>query len=168
MVESTMRALAIVLGALVIVLSAPVLAKSEKAASPPHSASNGGGNSGRANGDKPDPPGQAKKDETPAVNNGHGSNGGTPPTQGSAPSVPPGQAMANEADEAQRAVEAREALPLARIVAVAETRSTGRVINARLVRVDGVLLYALTLLDDAGRSWREYYHASTGNPMAIP
>ena len=82
--------------------------------------------------------------------------------------VPPGQATANELAEAQRAVDAREALPLARIVAVAETRSTGRVINARLLRANGVLLYALTLLDDAGRSWREYYYARTGNPVAIP
>lgn len=93
-----------------------------------------------------DPPGQAKKEDKPE---------------------PPGQGSAADQDEAQRAVETHEALPLARIVAVAETRSAGHVINARLVRVDGVLLYQLTLLDEDGRSWREYYHARTGHPVVI-
>jgi len=36
------------------------------------------------------------------------------------------------------------------------------------VRVSGVLLYQLTLLDDAGHSWRVYYHALRGNPVVLP
>ena len=64
-------------------------------------------------------------------------------------------------------VASREALPLARIITIAETGTTGRVINARLTRVDGTLLYQLTFLDDSGRSWREYFYARTGNPVVI-
>ena len=70
--------------------------------------------------------------------------------------------------EAQRAVETHQALPLARIVAVAATRSEGRVVNAKLMRIDDTLLYELTLLDETGRSWREYYYARTGNPVISP
>jgi len=71
-------------------------------------------------------------------------------------------------NEAQKAVEERRALPLAKIIKIAERRDKGTVINARLVRVSGVLLYQLTLLNDAGRSWRVYYHAQRGNPVVLP
>jgi uncharacterized membrane protein YkoI len=161
MVPHIVRLLAIFAAALVLAFSPPALSKSINTATPSQGQA-------QSQADKPEPPGQTKKDETPPGNNGHDANSGTPPGQGSAPVIPPGQATPNEVDEAQRAVKAREALPLARIVAVAETRSTGHVINARLVRVDGVLLYQLTLLDEAGRSWREYYYARTGNPVALP
>lgn len=108
--------------------------------------------------DKPEPPGQTKKpDEKPV-----------PPGQAKKAEPPPAATPPDELTDVQRAVEAEEALPLARIIAVAATRSEGHVINARLVRINTVLLYQLTLLDDAGRSWREYYHARTGNPVVIP
>lgn len=71
-------------------------------------------------------------------------------------------------DEALRAVERREALPLAHIVAIAERRPAGgSVVNARLVRIRDFLLYQLTMLDDTGRSWRDYYYARSGNPAEI-
>ena len=54
-----------------------------------------------------------------------------------------------------------------KIVAIAEQRRGGKVINARLLRIDSVLLYQLTILD-GGHSWREYYNAATGNPVVIP
>ena len=150
-----MRPLAILLTALVVAFSpAAVLAKS--GTTPPGQATKSG---------KAEPPGQAKsedKPEPPRGPNPPGPDGAGPP--GPDGNGPPGQSNSAEQDDAQRAVENREALPLARIVAVAEGRSTGHVINARLVRVDGVLLYQLTLLDESGRSWREYYYARTGNP----
>lgn len=153
-----MRPVAILLTALVVALSpAAVLAKS--GTTPPGQATKS---------DKAEPPGQAKsedKPEPPRGPNPPGLDGAGPP--GPDGNGPPGQSNSAEQDDAQRAVENREALPLARIVAVAEGRSTGHVINARLVRVDGVLLYQLTLLDESGRSWREYYYARTGNPVII-
>jgi uncharacterized membrane protein YkoI len=89
--------------------------------------------------------------------------------------APPGQAKTSsgsavpaDQDDAQLAVERLEALPLAKIIKIAETRDKGEVINARLVRVSGVLLYQLTLLNDAGHSWRVYYHALRGNPVVLP
>ena len=41
-------------------------------------------------------------------------------------------------------------------------------VNAKLLQIDDTLLYELTLLDETGRSWREYYYARTGNPVIIP
>jgi hypothetical protein len=150
-----MRSLALLLAALVMALSAPAVLAAKPDKTPPGQAADKAEPPGQANrGDKPEPPGQA---------------GGGPNTPGPDGNGPPGQGgAATEQDDAQRAVERHEALPLARIVAVAETRSSGHVINARLVRIDGVLLYQLTLLDDGGRSWREYYYARTGNPVVIP
>ena len=146
--RAIMRALAIVLAALVMALSAPaVLAKS---GTPPGQAKKA---------EKSEPPGQAKKDDKPEPP-GRAKSGQGPDGNG-----PPGRQT--EQDDAQQAVRAHEALPLARIVAVAEGRSSGHVINAKLVRVDGVLLYQLTMLDEGGRSWREYYYARTGNPVVI-
>lgn len=75
--------------------------------------------------------------------------------------------LSDDQDEALRAVEAHEALPLARIVAIAEATAGVHVVDARLVRIDNVLLYQLTLLNDDGRSWRAYYLARSGNPVAI-
>jgi len=106
---------------------------------------------GSANSD--DAPDKAKKDPKPAGPS-------TPPAK---PSTPP----AGDQDEAQQAVQEQAALPLAKIIKIAEGRQVGRVINARLLRVSGVLLYQLTRLDDGGNSWRDYYNAATGNPVVL-
>jgi hypothetical protein len=148
-----MRTLAILLAALVITLSpAAALAKSDK--TPPGQA---------AKAEKPEPPGQADRTEPPgqAKNDPPGPDGEGPPGQAR------GSSAGSDQNEARRAVEASEALPLARIVTIAETRTDGHVIDARLVRVEGTLLYQLTLLDTDGRSWREYYYARTGNPVVV-
>jgi len=73
--------------------------------------------------------------------------------------------VSSDQDAAQQAVRRHEAMPLARIIGIAERRTPARVINARLLRVSGVLLYQLTLLDKDGRSWRDYYAAASGNPV---
>lgn len=154
MLSPIMKPFAILLAAFVTVLApSAVLAKSDKI--PPGQAAKAERSEppGKAKkGDKPEPPSQAKKGPTPPGPDGNG---------------PPGRRTTTDQDEAQGAVDSKQALPLARIVAVAETRSSGHVINARLVRIEGVLLYQLTLLEEGGRSWREYYYARTGNPVVI-
>jgi hypothetical protein len=145
-----MRTLAILLAALTIGFAMP-----SAAAPPPHAsggangADNGGGGGGAPPAASPAAQEQAKKDGVPpdrAKKAGHG-----PPDQ----------------DAAHSAVLRLEALPLAKIIKIAERRMAGRVINARLLRVSGVLLYQLTRLDEVGRSWRDYYNAATGNPVVL-
>jgi uncharacterized membrane protein YkoI len=160
-----MKTLAIILATFAIALSPPAaLAKTDK--TPPGQEDKG---------DKPEPPGQTQqttKPEPPGqVKNGDKpeppgqmKNGDTGPGIGATPYG----STNDEIGEAQRAVERHEALPLAKIITIAEAGTTGRVINARLVRVDATLLYQLTFLDDAGRSWRAFFYARTGNPVTIP
>jgi hypothetical protein len=192
MLASIMRKLAIMLAALVIAFGPPpVLAQNDKAGKA--SQSDNRGSSGKAdknekseppgqsnkdarpeppgqtkNSDKPEPPGQSNRDDRPSGGN-DGSTTGSVPRRSDTPAPPStGRSVTEELDEATQAVRSQEALPLARIVAVAESRSTGHVVNARLVRIDGVLLYQLTLLDVDGRSWREFYYARSGNPVVLP
>ena len=139
-----MRATPIFLVALVLALVAPpALAKSEKAA--------------QQAGTPGTPPGQAGKDDGKTARAGQARELEPPPP--AAPSDP---------EAARLLVLTQEALPLARIVAAAEARSRGHVIDARLVRLKDALLYQLTMLDDAGRSWRDYYDAATGQPVVLP
>lgn len=165
-----MRSFAIILAVLVLAGAAPAWAKDDKTPK--------------------EPPGQSADHNPPGQNKPEGS---TPPGQGSTPpgqlntppgqdkdkSTPPGQDKKDgdtppgqlkrltEQDEAQAAVESKDALPLAKIVEIAQGINAGRVIDAKLVHIDGFLLYELTMLDDAGRSWRDYYYARTGNPVII-
>jgi hypothetical protein len=143
------------LALLALALGPPAFAKTNQTA-PGQIAAAGAGSSGAgsANGnafgkDKADPPGKSGADGPPGQSD-------NPPT----PDKPPPAAL--EQDEALRVVEQREALPLAQIVALAETRTGAHVVDARLMRVDGVLLYRLILLSDVGRSWRLYLDARTG------
>lgn len=112
------------------------------------------------------PPGPAKKDDEPpgpAKDN-------VPPGQAKGHDEPAGPAASFddiELDIVRRAVENNEALPLAQLVRIVEAKSTGRVIDAQLLTIQGVLLYRLTLLDEAGRTWREYFVARTGNPVKL-
>jgi hypothetical protein len=169
-----MRTLAIIAAALMIALSPPALAKSDRSPSPPPGPSAKADKPEKPSKSEPDKPGKPEKPEKPAKPEkldkpeppGETTGSITPP--GRTPSTgPSGQTTDMELDEAQRAVQEHEALPLARIIAVAESRTTGHVINAKLLRIDGSLLYQLTLLDDTGLSWREYYLARTGNPVII-
>lgn len=165
MLGRMMRLTAIFVALLLLAATAPAWAKEDKATpSPPgqseaHSPPRGGEPNGHApSGQDHTPPGQEKNKQTP-------------PGQDKADGdVPPGQQHHPQAeqDEAQAAVESNDALPLARIVEIAQVSKAGRVIDAKLVRIDGFLLYELTMLDDDGRSWRDYYYARTGNPVTIP
>ena len=165
-----MRNLAILLAVLAVALS-PAVAQAKNDKTPPgqvETADKPDPPGQTKQSDKPDPPGQTKPD-TPGQTKqddkpeppGLTRNTDTP---GTTPALP---STADELAAAQRAVEAREALPLAKIITIAQARTTGHVIDARLTKVKDTLLYQLTFLDDAGRSWREYFYARTGNPVII-
>lgn len=145
--------------------TAPAPVPVPDAAVPPASASS----SSAAPADKAhgEPPGQTKKtNESPDQAKTHDVRPDQERKAGK--SGPAGGAAATpDQDAAQSAVERLEALPLAKIIKVAEGRRAGKVINARLLRVSGVLLYQLTRLDDKGKSWRDYYNAATGNPVVL-
>jgi hypothetical protein len=172
-----MKIFAILVAAFAMSLTAaPALTQSGK--TPPGQA---------AKADKADPPGQSTATNPPGPdgNGPPGQNKGRPNPPGPHGNGPPGpdgngppgqpggpggggSGATSDQNAAQEAVQSNQALPLARIVSIAEERSdTGHVIDAGLITINGVLLYRLKLLDDSGRSWREYYYARTGNPVII-
>lgn len=136
----------------------------------------------KAKEDKPTPAGQAKKEDNPAPQGKAKEDKPTPPGKakdstgpGNDSATPPGQGTSGgkskpkpDQDAAQDAVETEQALPLVEIVKIAKSLNDGRVVNARLLRINGVLLYQLTMLDESGRSWRDYYLARSGNPVSMP
>jgi uncharacterized membrane protein YkoI len=65
-------------------------------------------------------------------------------------------------EEALRAVQSGQAVPLSRIVGVLEMTNGGEVIDAKLVEAGNVLLYRLKLLLPDGSVTTEFYHAPTG------
>lgn len=163
-----MMKLAILLAVLAVALG-PTAALARNDNTPPGQVvSDGGSDSPGQTGqdDKPDPPGQAEQgDQHEPPGQARQDDKPDPPGHANAPR---GTSTADELAQAQRAVEANGALPLARIIAIAEARTTGHVINVRLTTISDLLLYQLTFLDDRGRSWREYFNARTGKPVVIP
>ncbi len=168
-----MRIFAILVAAFAMSLTAaPALAQSGK--TPPGQAAKADqaeppGQSRGANPPGPDgngPPGQNKDGPNPPGPDGDGPPG--PDGNGPPGHAGDGSGASSDQNAAHEAVQSDRALPLARIVSIAEERSdAGHVIDAELLTIDGVLLYRLTMLDDSGRSWREYYYARTGNPVII-
>lgn len=116
---------------------------------------------GKPTDDKPTPPGKAKETGEPA-----GPGKAKPPPPGQTSTTGKGKPKPDQ-DAAQDAVQADQALPLVEIVKIAKSLKEGRVVNARLLRVNGVLLYQLTMLDESGHSWRDYYLARSGNPVNV-
>lgn len=122
----------------------------------------------------PDPPG---KDHPNGVGKEAGMNNGSAPAKGAGgsatgasnvigASVPPPAATSDQ-NGALKAVQSGAALPLNIIVELAQKQGAGRVIEARLVRNHGQLLYQLTMLSDDGVSRRAYYDARSGRPAAV-
>jgi hypothetical protein len=101
---------------------------------------NGGGNGNAADGNAGNPlaPGQNKTPKTHA-----------------------------DQDEALKAVRAGESLPLATLVEKAQRATGARVIDAKLVRIEGRLLYLLTTIDERGRVARSYWYGRTGNRVQV-
>ncbi len=93
---------------------------------------------------------------------GGGSVSITVPDAGSTPT-----SSTTDQNNALEAVKSGKAMPLSDIVARAEAKWGGRVIDAKLVQAKGVLVYRLTMLSDAGLSRRVYYEALSGRPVGL-
>lgn len=70
-------------------------------------------------------------------------------------------------DEALRAVESREALPLARIMQIALQNAPGEVVEVELERDDGRLVYEVEVLSASGRVRKVEIDARTGTVLDI-
>lgn len=109
-------------------------------------ANNGNGNNGNGN----------------SGNNGNGNAYGQDKSGGSALPLAPG---VDDQNAALTALQSGAALPLSQIIPLAYSHWGGKIIDATLVRRQGVLLYELTIISDQGVSSRVYCDARTGNPV---
>jgi uncharacterized membrane protein YkoI len=88
-----------------------------------------------------------------------------PPPAADGPASGPGP---SEQDGALEAVQLGLALPLAVILGRARRRIGGEVIDARLIRAGGALIYELKGLDPATQRVRRYYYdARSGNRVEL-
>jgi hypothetical protein len=113
----------------------------------------GNGNDGNANG--PDHSGNGQ---------GNGNNGGANPSSGGngGNSSPPNEDVELSQNDVLAAVEAGSAVSLEAILPDVRTRTGGEVIDAKLQRTQGFLIYAVTVLTPAGKVITEYYYARSG------
>jgi hypothetical protein len=81
-----------------------------------------------------------------------------------APNAPGNEHSADELtqDDVLAAVEAGDAVPLRTILPDVRIRTGGEVIEAKLQRIDGFLIYAITALNPVGEVSIEYYYARSG------
>ena len=70
-------------------------------------------------------------------------------------------------NEALRAVEAREALPVARIMEIALEQAPGEIVEVELDREDGRLIYEVEVLSGSGRVRQVDIDARTGAVLDI-
>ena len=106
-------------------------------------------------------------------NNGNGNagdNNGNANDSGSSSSptvLSPGGLVSGGADQniALDAVNSGAALPLDKIEPTAVLEWGGRVIDAKLLSVSGILVYKLTIISETGVSRRVYYDARTGTSI---
>jgi uncharacterized membrane protein YkoI len=77
---------------------------------------------------------------------------------------PPHDAIVPEQDSARKAVEEGRALPLDTILDAAGIPSRGEVLDAHLVRIRGLLVYELLLIQSSvsAKITTEYFYATTG------
>jgi hypothetical protein len=73
----------------------------------------------------------------------------------------------NHAEEALRAVQSGQAVPLSRIVGVLERTDGGQVIDAKLVKAGKVLLYRIKVLQRDGTVATQFYYAPTGQRIQL-
>lgn len=144
----------------------------------------GAGNSGNGNGGNGNGGGANAESNGGGNGNGNGSNGGgngggngsggvgagqgngSPGGQGQGNSSNGGARSPGSAELSQsevlREVEAGRAVALETILPDVRSRTGGEVINASLQRVQGFLLYAVTVMDPAGKVSTEFYYAVSG------
>jgi hypothetical protein len=98
---------------------------------------------------------------------GNGPNG--PPPGKDVAGPPTGAHVETQQDQndARAAVQNGTSVPLSEVLALAAQQG-GRAIDAKLIRVQGMLLYQVTMLSDKGVSRRLYFYARTGNPVQLP
>jgi hypothetical protein len=89
-----------------------------------------------------------------AANPSSGGNGGNP--------SPPNEEVELSQNDVLAAVEAGSAVSLEAILPDVRTRTGGEVIDAKLQRTQGFLIYAVTVLTPAGKVTTEYYYARSG------
>lgn len=135
----TMRIIPLVL-CLIVATTLPALAQGKGQGNEQSEAGNGQSQaSGQANGN--------------SQNNGNG--GGAAASRGG-PYAP---------DYAREAVNAGEAVGLGNLLPDLKERTAGEVIDAELLRVDGILVYAVRVLRTDGVVTTEYYAARSGRFM---
>ncbi|SMQ70783.1 hypothetical protein SAMN06295905_1913 [Devosia lucknowensis] len=141
------------------------------------------GNSGNAPGEggagSPGNSGNAPGQSSPSLPAGGGSGGAAPATPspiGSArppafvpPAAsppqggpPPVSAITLSGDQVRDAVASRQAMSLADFGEAVHQRNGGEIVDANLLRVRGMLVYALKVLDDSGRLSIQYFYARSG------
>jgi hypothetical protein len=84
-----------------------------------------------------------------------------PSTSVSSPAAPDA-AITLSPEQVRDAVDARQAMPLAALGDVIQARGGGEIVDASLLRVDQMLVYALKVLDPLGRLSVQYFHARSG------
>lgn len=135
---------------------APAAAANGNANSAANSGDGGGGSNGNGNAN-----GAANGN---AGGNGNGNAFGR--DKDAPATLPPPAALISEQDAALDAVKDGRALPLETILGVAKSATPGEVLDARLVTVNGFLLYELKILAPNGYSVsKAYYYARSGKQV---
>ena len=120
---------------------------------------NGNGNNGNGNGN-----GGSNGNASNGESNGDSSSANGKSNSPTSSVLSPEGLVTSGADQniALDAVNSGAALPLDQIEPAAVHDWGGRVIDAKLLRVRGTLVYQLTVISDSGVSRRVYYDAHTG------
>jgi hypothetical protein len=130
------------------------------------SGDGGGGSNGNGNGNSGN---NGNGDANGAANGNAGGNGNGNAfgrDKDAPATLPPPAALISEQDAALDAVKDGRALPLETILGVAKSATPGEVLDARLVTVNGFLLYELKILAPNGYSVsKAYYYARSGKQV---
>ncbi|KQW75719.1 hypothetical protein ASC89_22575 [Devosia sp. Root413D1] len=131
-------------------LAAPVLAD------PGNGDGNGGGGNGGGNA------GGQGSENSGNPNAGSGNNSGNSSGNASANAGNQLTRVPKDENVAREAVKKREVLSLATVTALVGESTKGRVLDVELVRLAGVYLYEVTVLEPDGRLHKLYYNAQSG------
>lgn len=78
-----------------------------------------------------------------------------------------GRGRSGDHDDARRAVELRQALPLSRIMEIAQQAVPGEIVEVELDRDDGKLIYEIDILTQTGRLRQVEIDAETGAVLEV-
>ena len=124
---------------------------------------NGNGNNGNGNAN-----GGSNSNNGNGSSNGNGEPNGHDKSPDTPTSTPDGLVTAGtDQNTALEAVKSGAALPLDRIEPTVMQQWGGRVIDARLLKIRGTLIYRLTIVSETGVSRRVYYDAKTGTSVPV-